>query len=90
MYNNNESTISTVPLDISVLLVILFLYRSLNLLAYFSLYIPIQNKIHNYLVTVISTVAWLLIKTDIICNIYIIILTNIAMCIYLYVGTRHI
>ena len=50
------------------------------------LYIPIQNKVNHYLVTVFSTVAWLLIKTDMICNIYIIVITNIAMCIHLYVG----
>ena len=48
------------------------------------LYIPIQNKVNNYLVTVFSTVAWLLIETDIICNLYIIIIINIVIYIYIY------
>ena len=44
------------------------------------LYIPIQNKVNNYLVTVFSTVAWLHIETDII----IIIIINIVMYIFIY------
>ena len=42
--------------------------------------------VNNYSVTMFSTVAWLFINTDILCNIYIILITNIAMCINLYVG----
>ena len=52
------------------------------------LYIPIQNKVNNYLDTVFSIVAWLLIKTGILCNIYIIIYYQYCY-VYIFI-CRHI